>query len=595
MKEILGKAGEKLIENLVNDLYEISKLAIGDQIKKWSINRSVRKLSSQVNKIRQVKTLWQVDKAVDLTDFYCDSHVYIEKQRIKISFVSDFGEMHRILITGIAGQGKSILLRFLCSIEFIRGEKLPIFIELRKIFSNEKLFDHIRQFIEDVGIPEVNDKLLQTLLSSGRIILFLDGFDEISENEKQRVLREIERLGFHYDNLQIIVTSRPESGLEVLPLFNVVKLSDLKDNEYKAVIRKLSDDPLFADNLIRQVDSHKSKLNDLLCTPLLVTLLVMTYKSFQELPEQLSDFYDSIFQILLQRHDGAKPGYRRPRRCKLNDNQYRSIFESFCFESKRKVKSNFQYDDILEFAKSAITKNKITVDETKYIEDIIKVTCLVLHEGNDYRFIHKSVQEYYAAAFIKHRSEPVAKRFYEQMIVVGLYSQWNQELSFLKEIDKYRFVKYFYLPYSSEILSCKPESIPEKPPKVNLNIAKVIFKDINVGLESSKNSRIVFVEYNKYTSHRLSNRIFGLDFSSVVNAIKKKKFTVKNTIKSPIQNAEHDVYFISVENILENGLMLNNLFLMAQEIVNEIHTEAIQAREIVLKEESYDLTFDIEY
>jgi hypothetical protein len=58
LKGIPETAVEKLIENLVNDLYEFSKKTLGDQIKKWSINRSVRKLHIHVKKIRQVKTLW---------------------------------------------------------------------------------------------------------------------------------------------------------------------------------------------------------------------------------------------------------------------------------------------------------------------------------------------------------------------------------------------------------------------------------------------------------------------------------------------------------------------------------------------------------
>lgn len=469
-KTIGSLTGEALVEQILTDLYGLAKRVADKQAKLWHAKKSAKQLFKHVKKIRLVKTLWQVDKAVDLKDFYCDSHLVLDNRRTKIRSLADLGSRTRVLISGIAGQGKSIFLRYLCSNALSAGECIPVFIELRRILSPETIHSHIKQFFEVISCS-VDDQILEVLLKSGKVILFLDGFDEVAETDKSRILHDIEHLALVHDELRIIVTSRPESGLEVCPMFEVVKLDNLKNGEYKEVIHKLSDNTAFAENLIKQVESHKSKLEDLLCTPLLVTLLVMSYKSFQELPEQLSEFYDSIFQVLLQRHDGVKPGFKRPRRCSFNDNQYRSVFEGLCYDSKSVSKSIFTYEDISQYAAKTLKLHHLTDDQEKYVDDIVKVTCLILKEGKDYRFIHKSVQEYYAAAFIKHRSEPVARRFYEQLISQGPYSNWQQEIRFLSEIDRYRYSKHYYLPYLARILNCSPDALPASIPVADIERA----------------------------------------------------------------------------------------------------------------------------
>lgn len=594
-KAVASTTGETLIELILTDLYQYAKHVAGEQIKLWSVKKSARKLKAHVHKIRQVKTLWQVDKAVDLKEFYCDSHLLINKQRVLLKSIEDIGDRRRVLIYGIAGQGKSILLRYLCSEALFSGKSLPIFIELRRILKGESLLEHIQQFFEVIGLPDLELELVKKLLNSGKVILFLDGFDEVQDSEKSRMIREIEQLSLVNDELQLIITSRPQSGLEASPLLEVIQLSDLRNGEYKIVIKKLSEDTAFADNLIKQVEAHKSKLKELLCTPLLVTLLVMSYKSFQELPEQLSEFYDSIFQVLLQRHDGAKPGFKRPRRCAFNDNQYRSVFECLCFESRKKSKSIFLYDDVHNFAESALTKNHLVADADKYIEDIIKVTCLILREADDYRFIHKSVQEYYTAAYVKHRPDPVAKKFYEQIIPQGPYGSWQQELLFLSEVDKYRYTKHFLLPYVCSILCCSVENIPDQVPVVDKNHAINIIGDVILGFSLTKSPGLKLLRWNQNLRSRQADELITLNFSSVVDALNQGK--IKSDISLYTDNVlrpHSDLNFVNLKQLLEGGILVPQIIKIAQIMVNNAFRLAQSSVEFLKREESVDLTLQIE-
>ena len=41
---------------------------------------------------------------------------------------------------------------------------------------------------------------------------------------------------------------------------------------------------------------------------------------------------------------------------------------------------------------------KLIASPQEYLDDIVKITCLIIRDGEEYRFIHKTVQEYYTSS-----------------------------------------------------------------------------------------------------------------------------------------------------------------------------------------------------
>lgn len=68
----------------------------------------------------------------------------------------------------------------------------------------------------------------------------------------------------------------------------------------------------------------------------------------------------------------------------------------------------------------------------------------MVEEGGKLQFVHNSVQEFFAAKYVKTRTEPVAASFYSQILEDGKWMQWQEELSFLKQIDQHRADRYFF-------------------------------------------------------------------------------------------------------------------------------------------------------
>ncbi len=609
----------KLLGRAVDDLYDFLKDKVSLTIDKKRVQRRIPALADRINSFRMVKTLWQIERPVDVEEFYCTSHVLIpttvklsqigrqtHKKRMKIDCVSDFGNIGNIVISGIAGQGKSIFLRHLFIREFELGRRIPIFIELRKIEKDESLLDHISRFLDilDLGI---DSRLSRILARSGKFIYFLDAYDEVPEIQKQRTLSELEYLAGTSPGSQFIVTTRPDSGIEMSSLFTVVNLDDLINNEYLGVIRKLSADVQFANTLIKSIRGHKATLCDLLCTPLLITLLIIQYNSFQKLPEQMSDFYESIFDVLLRRHDRSKPGFVRQRLCSINDNQYREIFNAFCFETQKIDKSQFSLAEIQNAISKAMQIVNADEDSLNFLKDITNITCLLLHEGDEHRFIHKSVQEYYAASFIKNRPDNLPKNFYHAcMSDYFISNKWKQELGFLSEIDKYRYSKYYLLPLCHKYLNVNNDNdLINGCPDITEELIRNTVGFHIVGLKNNINNS--FAYYHCNTLEQILDEgnyleLMNLDYTDLFSRIKEKTISVnKELLKGNYSDlvtshprTKNDEYIsITVEQIKKEGYYVDEITSLATRIVNDIYLIWRETYSYIDREDSFNITADI--
>lgn len=624
MINMATQAATKLLGRTFDDLYDFLKDKATLTIDKTRVQRRIPDLVSRINSFRMVKTLWQMERPVDVEEFYCASNVLIptntkssriakqtKRKRKKIDVVSDFGSIGNIVIKGIAGQGKSIFLRHLLIREFEQGQRIPVFIELRKIREGESLLDHVTRFLDILDL-KIDTRIFRILARSGKFVFFLDAFDEIPEKEKHRIFNQLEFLALSSPGSQFIVTTRPHSSVEMSTLFTVTTLDYLINKEYQSVIRKLSANNQFANSLIKAIKEHKSTLSDLLCTPLLVTLLIIEYASFQRLPEQMPDFYESIFDVLLQRHDQTKPGFVRQRLCSLNDHQYRHVFNAFCFESMKIDKSELLVSEIKKAISKAMQAFGIDEDPINFLKDISRVTCLVLHEGEEYRFIHKTVQEYYAASFIESRPDHLVSNFYSACKSdYFIFFKWNQVLEFLSDIDKYRYYKYYLIPLCHKWLDVDDDKyLVQGFPTSTPELTKRVLGGFIIGLESSSDNAIHSL--NLDTLSQILPEVeyldlFELDYSGLLSQIKNNTISInrelfkRNYFESILDSKldskqarrKQKELEITVEQIFEEGFFVNELTSLATRIIHDIYDTWKQAYSYIKREESLDITSDI--
>lgn len=458
-----GIAAKRAVESVIADFYELAKTEGGVLLKRWKASNHIDSVYKKAKAIRHVKTILQPEREVDLTSFYYPSKVKIDSKRVSVNRLSDFGFDGNILIEGTVGQGKSIFLRYLASVELFNGKRVPAFVELRRLRAGQSLLSYVLQELKALGF-DMDEKLFSIFANKGRIVLCLDAFDEVKEELRVDLISEIEFLSRQYENLRILVTSRPNNGISTSPFLRVFQLCPLEGNEYEQVVIRLAHDETTALAINQGIKKDAAQVAKLLTGPLMVALLLIRYRIDQSLPHNEAAFYDALFNLLLQRHDKSKGGYVRPRKSKLSDSELLQFFNALCYFTRKVGETSFARAQLTKYAQSALKVSGHSVGVDNVLLDVIEITCLIVTDGDECRFIHKSVQEYHAAVFIRDQPENSGIAFYKAMDT--RWKHWLQELRFLSVIDRYRFLKYFHIPQLRQLLQIEgPVPIDFDPPK----------------------------------------------------------------------------------------------------------------------------------
>lgn len=511
---LLGVA--KTVKKPLDDLYELGKGSFKKKLEKWQVNKNINGLYQRIAAIQKVNTIWQIEKEVNLKKFYYPSKLIIDDEPQTINQIEKIPTKENVVIQGTVGQGKSIFLRYLCSQELRKGIKIPVFFELRKIRRNTTLKQHLFEVLDIWGF-DIDEDLFDFFANTGKFVLLLDGFDEIEPSLVSNLISELEIFSEKYPNLQIVITSRPDGGIEKSIWFKVFELAPLTEQDHEGVLNKLINNQDQACSVLNALSDSSTQIKELLTTPLMMTLLVFVYKAEQKIPEQFSDFYENLFQTLLMRHDKSKPGFVRVKNCPVNERKLQELFEAFCFLASQKSLTTMKFDMIHDLTDRALNNTKIDCDASDFIKDISKIACLVVEEGLDFHFIHKSVREYHAASFIKRRPESFAIKYYQSMLS-GKWSEWRQELNFLSQVDEYRFTKYFMIPYIEDLFtSYQIDLKTEQPTKNSYKFMEVIDQYvINILKDFSK---IVSFEFSSLDNRDFLDNKFQTDFHIVAQTV----------------------------------------------------------------------------
>ncbi len=396
-----------------------------------------------------VKTLYFNFEPVSIDSFFCPPHVIIDGNRVEIQKLEDLPDKQHLLIQGVAGQGKSTLLRHLCSQILGNSPNLPIFIESKNFLQGESLFEQIQKYFKVLNIKKLDEGLFTSLADSGRIILFLDAFDELLPDLQESVQHQIMQLTLEHPHIRVIISSRPEGAIENVHTFSVLKLDNLGKKEYPLIVKKMLGAEASYGDVLKKIAERGEEIVSLLDTPLMVTLLLTSVRIRQDVPEDFINFYSGIFEGLFTLQDRVKDGYKRKLDSNLTAREFRLVFEDICFYSKRAKSRSFSYEKLLEYTNSALkNQHLIDVKPEHYCDDLIKSTGLIQREGEVCTFLHKTVQEIYAASHVKNLIVGRKKeKFYRSLLDNDLkFLDFYLEIQFLAKKDPYAFAKYYALP-----------------------------------------------------------------------------------------------------------------------------------------------------
>lgn len=410
--------------------------------------KALNNLEQRFETVLKVRTIYETRKPTHISEFYYPTKVSWNDDSYTINQISDIRISNNILVVGTIGHGKSMFMRHITLNEVMSKRTLPIFFELRRLKKNEKLIDALNENLTDLFDIEINKEDFYTLARDGILTLFLDGFDEISDLELiNEIIRDLESWATRFPHMRIVCSSRPESALQNSPHFFPIKICNYDENDQNQFLFNLTKDHDITTQLMNKISTSSMSMQQLLCTPLMLTLFLKTYEVKLKTPLTLSEFYADLFDVLMNRHDALKAPFNRTRFIDLEDSVLQDIFEEFCLYTKNNGnKLTFSKSYMKNGLEESVKILKLSIDPKNLIEEFTKNICLILQDGNDYSFIHKSIQEFFVANLIKSFDIEYLKEFYTQMRCMEASYEYSIELAFLRELDKLNYTKYYLIP-----------------------------------------------------------------------------------------------------------------------------------------------------
>jgi hypothetical protein len=197
-----------------------------------------------------------------------------------------------------------------------------------------------------------------------------------------------------------------------------------------------------------------------LTNPLLTIMMLLTLGQFAEVPAKIHLFYEYAFEALFGRHDATKGAYQRKRHTNLALDDFKRLFSYFCMLGYLRGLYNFSSGQLLELLQQSIGASQIDVDKVLFRNDLTESTCMLVMDGLDYAFSHRSFQEYFCAYFLARIKTDEFVRALPQLLRKGTF---DNVFKMISEMNKEKFEASWALPNARRLY----ESIENVNPRLD--------------------------------------------------------------------------------------------------------------------------------
>lgn len=351
-----------------------------------------------------------------------------------------------IIIDG-AGMGKTTFARYLVQEVLFKSDKIPILFDLRKIEINTHLIDCLTKEL-DFPWKTFSRDLFYKLLSINKFIIILDGFDEIPPSNQESISNQINEFSIKCGDNSILLTSRPQDGLPDIVNGKLLKFEELSLEQVKSILLKYDkcSSSKVGENLIEQLSKVPSNF---LRTPLIVSLLYKTFGFSNSIADRLCTFYDDVYQALYKGHDLInKGGFSRKKQSNLDYEEFRQLVRAFCFYMTVRRTTSFTDRAVLyNYLNESIKLTSVKPSSiNNFLSDLLTSVPLMIKEGNEYKFIHKTVLEYFSAEYVIYH--PESKKKLELISKSNSFSFFEKVLDFIYDINKSLFNQVITKPFA---------------------------------------------------------------------------------------------------------------------------------------------------
>jgi predicted NACHT family NTPase len=353
----------------------------------------------------------------------------------------------KLMVLGKPGAGKTTFLKYLamqCIERQFQANRVPLFITLKDFAEAPKqadLLEYIAQQFSGSGVTDASVKAEQ-LLRQDKVLVLLDGLDEVREEDTKRVLTQIRDVADQFHTNQFVITCRIAAKDYTFERFTEVEVADF-DKEQIAIFAqnwfRLSD-PVKAERFTQKLEENQP-IQELATNPLLLTLLCLVFGENADFPANRSELYKEGLDVLLKKWD-AKRNIERDQVYKNLSLQRKedllsqialTTFEQKDYFFKQKTVEAYIAYFIRNLRDADPNPEVLRLDSEAVLKSIEAQHGLLVERAKGiYSFSHLTFQEYFTARAIFTSANPSAIDD-EAMrnLVIHIYEKSWREVFFL--------------------------------------------------------------------------------------------------------------------------------------------------------------------
>lgn len=361
-------------------------------------------LERNYERYSKTKTLLYREVPVNIKDFYVRTDLIINSKIVdEKKFINEIKKNKRLIILGSAGCGKSTFCKSIF-IELIEQPVgiFPIFIELRHLnnSSDKSIYNFILNSMTAIS-SSFKKEQLDYALKLGKVLVILDGFDEVNSEDRENIEKEILYLSNNYHGVKILLSSRFDNRFSSWEEFYQYGILELDKNKALTLVHKLDYDRQVKNSFLTELDkklyeSHSSFASN----PLLLTMMLLTYEQIAEIPNKIHLFYEQAFLTLFNKHDSLKSMYKRKSFSQLPLDDFKRCLEAFCILSYSGRSYSFSENEINKYLDNSINISGVATNSNDFLNDLLDSVCILQRDGLGFNFTHRSFQEYFSAQFL---------------------------------------------------------------------------------------------------------------------------------------------------------------------------------------------------
>lgn len=431
---VWDKYGKSLTDNATS--------ALKGRWDKFRWNDAAEKYRAKVKKLYGTMQIMGMAKPVPLEDIFTEAYLLdkptafsrFDIELLKKSAADPDAQPHaakriggltlvnrgeNLFILGKPGAGKTTFLKYI-ALQAAEPDKpvidkVPIFISLKQwADSGAELMPFIEERFDICGFPHAG-QFVEELLKNGSVLVLFDGLDEVTQEGGQRDKQLLAMNNFiaKYDRTRCLITCRLAASDYSFEPFTYVEIADFTPKQIETFVanwfrnQEGERDEETSRRFLTEFEKDDNKgLRDLARTPLLLTLLCLSFSETLTFPQRRVEIYEEALDALLKKWDSSRKIKRDEIYRKLSLGHKQNMLARIAAETFEKNDYFITQPELERFITDYV-KNVPPHDTNETTDGEVILKSIEAQHGifverahKVYSFSHLTFQEYFTAKYI---------------------------------------------------------------------------------------------------------------------------------------------------------------------------------------------------